>query len=151
MTTMFFLIGAVCFVVFIFRYIRESRERKPMLINMLFIMAALLLLFIGTLQLQRTNTDEGNKKDAIITENIEKIEALSDQKAEIESKMEETVRTLKEDMAKLEESKTADVESAIKKAKEEMDKQYQANVKVAVDEAVVFVNINLSQRDHFKS
>ncbi|WP_219621193.1 excalibur calcium-binding domain-containing protein [Bacillus sp. M6-12] len=137
MSSMFFLIGAVCFFVFTFRYIRESGERrKPLVFNMGFIMAALLLFILGTVQIHRATAEEENKKDTIITANLEKIEDLTDQKDEIESKMDETVGKLKQELTTLEENKAADVESAIKKAKEELDKQYQSTVQAAVDEAV---------------
>lgn len=143
---LFFGISTVLFIIFILRYMKEMFDRKTRLINLLFLVTAIILIIFGTVHLQRLTGGQETEKSIEIEEKNKQITTLKSQKDQVETEMEAIIGKQKLEFSKLEETKKTEIDTAINEAKAELDKEYQSDLEAAVSEALAKVTVEFESK-----
>lgn len=143
---LFFGVSTVLLIIFIIRYMKEMTDRKTRGINLIFLLTAVILIIVGTIQLQRLAGDHETEKFLEIEEKNKEITTLKSQKDQVETEMEAIIDKQKLEISKLEETKKTEVNTAINEAKAELDKEYQSDLEAAVSEAIAKVTVEFESK-----
>lgn len=143
---LFFGVSTVLLIIFIIRYMKEMFDRKTRGINLIFLLTAVVLIIVGTIQLQRLAGGQETEKSLEIEEKNKQITTLKSQKVQVETEMEAIIEKQKLEISKLEETKKTEVDTAINEAKAELDKEYQSDLEAAVGEAIAKVTVEFESK-----